>query len=79
MVGYQIIVQGYLDESWSEWFDDVIVSHKPNGTTLLTGNLPDQGRLFAIFHKIRDMNLTLISVKRIDAFEFGGEACQNGC
>lgn len=61
MPTYQIIVQGHLDESWSDWFDDLAVIHRPDGTTTLTGIVPDQVRLFTILFKIRDMNLTLIA------------------
>jgi len=63
MPTYQIVVQGHVDESWSEWFDDLTLVHQPDGTTMLTGGVPDQVRLFTILFKIRDMNLMLMTVK----------------
>lgn len=68
MPTYQIIVRGHLDESWSEWFDTLAIAHQPDGTTALTGSVPDQARLFTILLKIRDMNLTLVLVEQIEAF-----------
>ncbi len=66
MLIYQITVQGHLDESWAEWFDHLTVTHQTNGTTTLTGTVQDQARLFTILLRIRDMNLTLIALTRID-------------
>jgi len=66
MPNYQIIVQGHLDESWAEWFDHLTVTHQTDGTTILTGAVQDQVRLFTILLKIRDMNLALVAIARID-------------
>ena len=66
MPTYQIIIEGYLDESWSEWFDQLTINHQPDGTTTLNGSVPDQVRLFTILLKIRELNLALIAVERID-------------
>ena len=75
MPTYQIVVQGHLDQSWSEWFDTLTIIHQPDGTTTLTGSVPDQVRLFTILLKIRDMNLTLIVVEQMDALS--GDATQS--
>lgn len=42
------------------------VKHLEGGKTLLSGTLSDQAALFSVVSKIRDMNLTLISIKRND-------------
>ena len=39
-------------------------THESDGTTTLSGPLPDQASLHSILLKIRDMNLTLISVNQ---------------
>ena len=64
---YTITIATYLDACWSEWFDDLVITHNPAGTTTLTGTIPDQARLFTILCKIRDMNLILIKVEQIVA------------
>jgi hypothetical protein len=34
--------------------------------TLLRGNLPDQAALFGLLGRVRDLNLTLVEVRRIE-------------
>ena len=62
---YSICVKGYLGPEWSEWFDDLTITHDENGNTLLTGHIVDQAALYGILNKIRDLGLPLISVSRI--------------
>jgi hypothetical protein len=64
---YQIKVKGVLDGKWSGWFEGMEVTPQPNGETLLTGPVPDQAALHGLLHKVRDMGLPLVSVKRVDA------------
>ena len=62
---YEIKIQGYLDTKWSEWFYGMTITHESDGTTTLYGPLSDQTVLHSVLDRIRDMNLQLISVKRI--------------
>ncbi len=62
---YRIRVQGYLDIAWSDWFEDLTVTHEPNGETMLAGPVRDQAALFGLLIKVRDLGLTLISVNHI--------------
>ena len=62
---YEIKIQGYLDTKWSEWFYGMTITHESDGTTTLYGPLPDQTVLHSVLDRILDMNLQLISVKRI--------------
>ena len=73
---YQIIVEGELGVSWSDWLcDAVLESHykvnSPSKTTILCA-VPDQAALRGLLNKIWDLNLTLISVN-IQEFESNGE------
>lgn len=63
---YEIKVKGYLDSHWSEWFDDLTMTYDECGHTLLSGPVTDQAALHGLLNKIRDMNLALISVNRIE-------------
>jgi hypothetical protein len=61
-INYEIKIKGRLEERWAEWFEGLIFTHENDGTTTLSGPLPDQAALHSILLKIRDMNLTLISI-----------------
>lgn len=75
---YHFRVKGVLDGKWSEWFEGMKVQPQPNGETLLAGPVADQAALHGLLHKIRDMGLPLLSVKRVDMedqseLQLGGE------
>jgi hypothetical protein len=59
---YEIKVKGRLDERWSDWFAGLALKHLEKDETLLSGSLPDQAALHGLLERIRDLNLTLISV-----------------
>ena len=59
---YEIKIEGHLDEHWSAAFASLKLTHLQGDGTLLTGLLPDQAALHGLLERIRDLNLTLISV-----------------
>lgn len=63
---YEIKLQGHLDTKWAEWFYDMEIIHESDGTTTLHGPLPDQAVLHSVLDRIRDMNLTLIHVSKLN-------------
>ncbi|MCB5283934.1 MULTISPECIES: hypothetical protein [unclassified Arthrobacter] len=64
--GYQLRVDGHLDERWSAWFGDLTLTHEDDGTTSLRGFVPDQPALHGLLVKVRNLGLILISVEAID-------------
>jgi hypothetical protein len=62
---YEIKLHGHLDTRWSEWLYGMAITHERDGATTLYGALPDQMVLHSVLDRIRDMNLPLISVKKI--------------
>jgi hypothetical protein len=59
---YEIKVKGELDTHWSNWFEGLTLTHLEGQETMLAGLLPDQAALHGLLERIRDLNLTLISV-----------------
>jgi hypothetical protein len=61
---YRIIVQGELDEDWSDWLSNLAIQVQ-DGMTTLCGTVSDQPALHGLLVKIRDLGLPLISVEHL--------------
>jgi hypothetical protein len=67
---YEFRVAEPLAESQLVWFPDLAITQAdPDGDcegacTIISGWLPDQPALFSTLARIRDLNLTLVSVHR---------------
>ena len=61
---YRIKLKGRLDPKWSDWFEQMKISTE-GGETILTGPVSDQAALHGLLIRIRDLNLTLLSLERI--------------
>jgi hypothetical protein len=59
----EIVVEGYLDIDWSGWFEGLTITHNDKGETTLSGPIRDRAALYGLLAKIRDMGLSLRSVK----------------
>ncbi len=64
---YEIKIKGHLDEHWLDWFEGMTFQHAVDEETgldftVLRGVFADQPALHGVLTKIRDLNLTLISV-----------------
>ena len=66
MTVYEIRVKGHLDQHWSAWFDGMTVNNEASGDTVISGSLVDQAALHSLLVKVYNLNLTLISVLRIE-------------
>jgi hypothetical protein len=66
MPHYEIHVRGRLDLTWSAWFHGRDVRPIGQGETVLAGHLVDQAALHAVVEQIRDLNLELLSLRRLD-------------
>jgi hypothetical protein len=63
---YRIKLKGRLDKQWTDWFDGMTITCK-NDITILTGQVADQAALYGLLIRIRDLNLPLLFVERIES------------
>ena len=60
--GYEIRVRDHLEDHWAAWFEGWTITNLENGEVMLSNSDADQSALHGILNKIRDLNLTLLSV-----------------
>lgn len=64
----EIRIKGQIDAHWSEWFEDLSISHvSERDETLLCGEVLDQAALYGLLAKLRDLGLSLLSVTTANA------------
>lgn len=67
---YQITVEGELDAGWAASFDSMTIELESLGgrsVSTLTGPVTDQAALRGMLCRLWDLNLTLISIRRMEA------------
>ncbi len=62
---YAIWVEGRLPEGWSAWFEGMEVRAE-DGRSVLVGPVADQAALHGVLAKVRDLNLVLVGVRRVE-------------
>ena len=64
---YEIRIKGHLSDKFDEWFNGMTICKEIDGTTTICGEIVDQTALHTILFKIRNMNIELISVNKIES------------
>ena len=68
--GYQINIVGEIRENWSDWLNGMQISTERDAgeshITTLVGVVVDQAALRGILCRVWDLNLTVLSVSRIE-------------
>ena len=66
---YEICLQEALEPRWAAWFVGLMLRPAEGGGTTLYGPLPDKAALHSLLNRIYDLNLTILSVRRLTAGE----------
>jgi hypothetical protein len=66
---YHIRVRETLDPQFSGWLEDLTLVPQENGETLLVGTFADQPALRGFLEQLWNLNITIISVERIEKNE----------
>jgi hypothetical protein len=59
---YEIRLNGHIDAHWADWFEGLTSTPLSDGTTILSGPIPDQAALHGLLRKVGDLGITLVSV-----------------
>lgn len=62
---YEICFLGHLERSRVSDLDELTVTHRPNGETVLCGLIPDQAALYGILNRLQNLGVPLLSVNQI--------------
>jgi NADPH:quinone reductase-like Zn-dependent oxidoreductase len=62
---HEIRVAGHLDDRWADAVEGLAFTHESDGTTTLKGPLADQAALHGLLNRIRDLNVPIVSVRRV--------------
>jgi hypothetical protein len=63
---YEIRLMGHLDARWAAWFDGLTVRRESDGSTVISGQVPDQAALHGLLQRVRDLGLPLVSVRQVE-------------
>src|SRR5688572_21858245 len=62
---YELRVAGHIDDHWSAMLSDLTLVRDDDGTTTLTGPLVDQAQLHGVLATVRDLGVTLLSLRAL--------------
>jgi hypothetical protein len=67
---YRLEVQGALDAAWADWLDGAVIHIQPQtdatANTAFIVKVPDQSALRGLLGRLWDLNLTLISLQKLE-------------
>ena len=75
---YEIRVQGHLAPRRLCCFEGLTVTHRPNGETVLVCPVRDQSALYGLLSWLRNLGVTLLSVRRLGEANKGMERRGDG-
>ena len=63
---YRILVNETLDHHITDWYGDLTIIPQENGKTILIGSFADQPALRGFLEQLWNLNITVITVERIE-------------
>lgn len=65
-ISYHIRVRNHLDPSWSDTLGGIAITHDPDGTSRLDGDLADQAALIAVLTRLNSLGVTVLLVAQFN-------------
>ena len=63
--GYEIRVEGVLDQRWTAWFEGLEITGDYS-QTVISGPVADQAALHGLLNRVCDLGLVIVSVRRLE-------------
>ena len=63
MLHTEVHVKGVIEQAWTDWFADLVITSPSPNETVLIGDLPDQAALYGLLARLRDLRFDLRSVQ----------------
>lgn len=61
---YRIRIGQHLDPEYSAWLAGLVITNLTGGEAILSGPLVDQAALYGVLQLLRDLNISLIEIRR---------------
>ena len=59
----KVKAEAHLDYWISDYFDGMSISHEPDGTTVMKGQLPDLAAVYGLMLRLRDSGVILVETR----------------
>ena len=63
---YHIRIDQHLDPECSAWLGGLVITNLDGGEASVSGSLADQAALYGVLQCLRDLNVSLIDIRRGD-------------
>jgi hypothetical protein len=75
---YEIRVAGHLDDRWSAWLGVRALVRNDDAATTLVVEVADQAQLHGVLSAIRDLGVSLLSLRVVDRAGVGSATRRTG-
>jgi len=65
----EIVIKGYFDREWNEWFEVENIKKQPDGTTAVTGFIRDQSEMFGILNRLKNLGIKVLKFELTEKTE----------
>jgi len=59
----KVIAEAHLDHWINDYFGGMIITHAPDGTTVMQGSLPDLSAVYGLMLRLRDSGVILVEAR----------------
>ena len=57
---YELQFRGHLELEWSNWVENLSITHTEDGRTILTGSVADQAALYGLLMRLGSLGVPIL-------------------